>query len=132
MSNNPPRIYKYLLIVTLVSLTVGCTLQTEPPIVVSVRESHLDRGKVLRITNTMFFSVHQVQVIVAANPKYRFPEVTAVVADSLASNYTVEVGWRELGGRELVPGDTVSVTANNYGSVTITVPKLTAPRQAAK
>jgi hypothetical protein len=111
----------------------GCGAVSQPPVVVSVRDSLLDRGKVVRITNTSEWHLHQVQVHAAANHEHNLPERTAVVAESLAPHQTVEAGWAELAGRHVVVGDVVSVSCHEYGGRrTTTIPETIARREAAR
>jgi len=115
------------------AICVGCGAVSQPPVVVSVRDSLLDRGKVVRITNTSEGHLHQVQVHVAANRERNLPERTAVVAESLAPHQTVEAGWAELGGRHVVVGDVVSVICHEYGARrTITITDTISHREAAR
>ena len=105
----------------------------QPPVVVSVRDSLVNRGKVLIITNASGEHLHQVQVFVAANSAHGAPEKKAVVAESLEPHRQVQVGWLELGDRNLLVGDRGSVTCHEYShAMTITIPATSAPREAAR
>lgn len=104
---------------------------TAPPVAVSVRDSVLGKGKVLRVTNTSDAYLHQVEASVAANAG--MPGRTAVIAEALAPHRTVEVGWIQLGDRELLAGERVSVRCRGYAqALTVTVPANSAPREVAR
>lgn len=125
------------LVLVVVPVLLGCSQFAnpimKPPVVVSVRDSLVSRGKVLIITNTSKEHLHQVQVSVAANPSRDLPERKAVVAEALSPHQQTQVGWLELADRPLVAGDRVSISCHEYGhELTITIPETSVSREAAK
>ena len=118
----------------LLAVVTGCgSLSQSPPVTVSVRNSLVNRGKVLIITNTSDNHLRQLEVAVSANSSNGLAGTTVVVAASLSPHKSIEVGWLELGNRELGVGDDVVLNCRGYAlGFSVKVQEISSPRQAAK
>jgi hypothetical protein len=105
------RIAGTLLLVTAVVVGAGCSLLSEPPLLLTWRDSFIGAGKVIRVTNASDEYLHALEFTVegpAGTVKKHFKE-------TLPPHQTYEFGWRELEGWEVPAGATVSIRCQDYG-----------------
>jgi hypothetical protein len=96
----------------------------QPPIKISYRRSKiLGQGMVAGLTNTAEGKTLRNVIVLVRSPGDGHDR-TYRVARSLRANGTVSVGWRELDGWKLEPGDRLKVKADGYpGCVESVVPR---------
>ncbi len=94
------------------------------PVAVGFRPSAVGQGMVLRIQNTSDRPLENLMVTVTAVGGEKAGQVVWRVPRPLAAGQEVEVGWVELGGWRLAPGESVRVwlVRPGYEPVVVTVP----------
>jgi hypothetical protein len=101
----------FLPLVCLLVCTAGCSLLSEPPLLLTWRESFIGAGKVIRVTNASDDYLHALEFTVEGpdgTVKKHFKE-------TLSPHQTYEFGWRELDGWEVPAGARVSIHCRDYG-----------------
>lgn len=98
---------------SVIAAALGCAssppLSGPPPIEIAIRDSVVGRGKVIRLTNT---GERQLQLI-SLELKGEEKEFRGVVAKTLHSHDTTEIGWAEL-GFPIKTGMTLRVTCKEF------------------
>jgi hypothetical protein len=84
---------------------------SKPPLAITVRDSMGGNGKVLRITNTSDWPIHQVRLLLS-NGQDRFERV---IADTIQGHGTIEFDWMET-GLALEKGMQIELRARAYGA----------------
>ena len=135
MNQTQTTVVELIAVMALTAIMPGCDDAVrsvkQPPVVVTVRESLVNKGKVLKITNTSSEYLHQVEVQVGGAASSALPAKSAVVAVALAPHATASVGWLELGDRPLVVGDVVAIRCHEYGQpLMVTVPEVSSANEA--
>ncbi len=91
----------------------------EPPLSIVTRDSFVGAGKVLIITNTSDDYLHACTIkIEAPNGQVFGPKVFATTLEPHAG---IEVGWMELEGWVVEPGERVTVSCRGFGNLTVYV-----------
>lgn len=98
---------------TLSLLFSGCA--NPPPLSVVQRDSLVGEGKVLIITNVTNEFLHDCTIKIQADNGNEFGPV--VFAATIKPHDSVEVGWMELGDWIIEPGEKVTISARDYGTL---------------
>jgi hypothetical protein len=92
---------------------IGCVVHgqafSKPPLAVTIRDSMVGHGKVLRITNTSNGPIHQVRLSLS-NRKDHYERV---IADTIQPHDTIELNWMET-GFALEQGMLIELRASGY------------------
>ncbi|MCE9563353.1 MAG: DUF4339 domain-containing protein [Planctomycetes bacterium] len=96
----------------------------ELPVDVSFRTSDVGKGMVLKMRNTSPVPLKDLSFTITSQGGQKAGEISKVLLKPLEPQATFEVGWTELGGWELSPGETIRIwmPAGNYKSIEVTVP----------
>jgi hypothetical protein len=100
-----------LLLACLALGPVACSKAIDPPpIEITFRESLIGAGKIVQIENTSNEPIEKIQVTLTApgGDERRF------VQESLDGYGSFAVGWKKLGGWEILPGTKVEVRVKGY------------------
>ncbi len=94
----------------LAGAVLACGVAAEsPPVEITVRDSLLGAGHILRIHNLGTEPLAELEImIVSANGEITHREA------QLAAGDTLEVGWKKLGGYQIPEGAEVSIRAQGY------------------
>ncbi len=103
---------KRLILVTLLLGTLACGGLTEPPpLELSYRDSLMGAGKIVQIKSLHTEPLKDL-VVTLKNPAGESRDYKQV---SLAPNEAFEIGWKKLGGWEIVEGTEIEVRCEGFG-----------------
>ncbi|MCE9562464.1 MAG: DUF4339 domain-containing protein [Planctomycetes bacterium] len=96
----------------------------ELPVDVSFRTSDVGKGMVLKMRNTSAVPLKDLSFTITNQGGKKAGEISKVLLKPLEPQATFEVGWVELGGWELSPGETIKIwmPSGNYKPIEVTVP----------
>jgi len=96
----------------------------ELPVHVSFRTSDVGKGMVLIMRNTSQVPLKDLSFTITSPAGKKAGEISKTLLKPLEPQATFEVGWAELGGWELSPGETVKIwmPTGNYKPIEATVP----------
>lgn len=96
----------------------------ELPVDVSFRTSDVGKGMVLKMRNTSSAPLKDLSFTITNQGGKKAGEISKVLLKPLEPQATFEVGWVELGGWELSPGETIKIwmPSGNYKPIEVTVP----------
>ncbi len=101
---------RFVAALALIVGAAGCTRLEAPPVELSVRDSLLGAGKIVRIANTTNQPLTEVRVEILAPSG----ESRTYVEPELGAFQTLEVGWKKLGGWQVPAGSEVEVRTQGH------------------
>jgi len=98
--------------------------KAELPVDVSFRTSDLGKGMVLKMRNTSQVPLKDLSFTITSQGGKQAGEISKTLMKPLEPQATFEVGWAELGGWELSPGESIKIwlPTGNYKPIQVTVP----------
>ncbi len=96
------------------------------PVTTAFRNSHVGKGMVLRIRNDSDETLPNLCVIVRTAKWGDNSKLTRQVAEDVKPGKIVEVGWQQLNGWQLSPGEQVEICCvggKEYETLTVRVPE---------
>lgn len=105
------KLWLFLGLLSIALVLTSCDLKGySPPLIISERDSIINRGKVFFITNISESTLHGLQVDI----KPLHGEAQSFIKHTLAPHKSFQVGWLELNGWEPPANCTIDITVTGY------------------